>query len=164
MAKGLRSKVKRRFRTVKRMHVNEIIEKPNVIKLNKRIKHMLNNSKWKVHIYEAATCWPCEKVYKDLIKPPNKFLHPGAYDEKAVIPQHKIAKHIDFRSEALPLSGFATIGNRRKYKLTEKMEIKNLYGNSIGLNDDNDINKLIEDMHKRSEEVMKAIKENGEKE
>ncbi|SBT33781.1 conserved protein, unknown function [Plasmodium ovale wallikeri] len=146
MAKGLRSKVKRRFRTVKRMHVNEIIEKPNVIKLNKRIKLMLNN----------------KKVYKDLIKPPNKFLHPD--DEKAVIPQHKIAKHIDFRSEALPLSGFATIGNRRKYKLTEKMEIKNLYGNSIGLNDDNDISKLIEDMHKRSEEVMKAINENGGKE
>ncbi|CDU17532.1 hypothetical protein YYC_02638 [Plasmodium yoelii 17X] len=142
MAKGLRSKVKRRFRTVKRVHVHETIEKQNIANLNKRIKDMLQN----------------KNVYKDFIKPPNKFLHPD--DENAVIPQHKIAKSIDFRSEALPLSGFAMIGNRRKYDLEEKMEIKNQYGNNLGLYDNAEISKLIEDMHKRSKEVMKTLQTN----
>ncbi|SCM20159.1 conserved protein, unknown function [Plasmodium chabaudi chabaudi] len=143
MGKGLRSKVKRRFRTVKRVHVHETIEKPTIEKLNKRVKDMLQN----------------KNVYKDFIKPPNKFLYPD--DENAVIPQHKILKSIDFRSEALPLSGFAAVGNRRKYDLKEKVEIQNQYGSNIGLYDNAEISKLIEDMHKRSKEVMKTLQANN---
>ncbi|SBT87784.1 conserved Plasmodium protein, unknown function [Plasmodium malariae] len=144
MGKGLRSKVKRRFRTVKRVHVNEVIEKPNVKKLHDRIKRMLNN----------------KNIYEDLIRPPNKFLYPD--DEEAVIPQHKIVKNIDFRSEALPLSGFATTGNRRKYSVNEKLDIKNQYGNIPSLLGNTEINKLINDMHKRSKEVMNTIGEKAD--
>ncbi|CAD2090091.1 conserved protein, unknown function [Plasmodium vinckei brucechwatti] len=143
MGKGLRSKVKRRFRTVKRVHVHETIEKPNIAKLNKRVKDTLQN----------------KNTYKDFIKPPNKFLHPD--DENAVIPQHKIVKSIDFRSEALPLSGFAVMGNRRKYDIEEKIEIQNQYGGNLGLYDSAGISKLIEDMHKRSKEVMKTLQANN---
>ncbi|ANQ07499.1 Uncharacterized protein PCOAH_00017910 [Plasmodium coatneyi] len=139
MAKGLRSKVKRRFRTIKRIHVNEIIEKPNVVKLHNKIKRS-NKSK---------------NTQDDLIRPPNKFLYPD--DERAVVPQHKSPKVIDFRSEALPLSGFANVGNRRKYSLSEKMEIKNHYGNTPGFFDNMELNKMIDDMHKRSVEVMNTI-------
>ncbi|GAW80194.1 hypothetical protein, conserved [Plasmodium gonderi] len=144
MAKGLRSKVKRRFRTIKRIHINEIIEKPNIIKLHKRIKQMKKN----------------KNAQDDLIRPPNKFLYPD--NEKAVIPQHKSAKVIDFRSEALPLSGFATVGNRRKYNISEQIEIKNQYGNTPSFFDNIELSKLIDDMHKRSVEVMKTISKNND--
>ncbi|CAD51813.1 hypothetical protein PFAG_02370 [Plasmodium falciparum Santa Lucia] len=142
MGKGLRSKVKRRFRTIKRIHVREHVEKPNLKKLNDRIKSMLNN----------------KDIYQDLVRPPNKFLHPD--DENAVIPQHKITKKIDFRSEALPLSGFATVGNRRKYNLTEQMSLKNEFGGNANFFENTEVSKMIEEMHKRSKEVMKVIKNN----
>ncbi|CRG96677.1 conserved Plasmodium protein, unknown function [Plasmodium gallinaceum] len=145
MAKGLRSKVKRRFRTIKRVHVNEVIEKPNLKKLNNKIKLMLNN----------------KNIYEDLIKPPNKFLYPE--DERAVIPQHKVTKKIDFRSEALPLSGLVTVGNRRKYSLNEKIELKNEMGNNPNFYDNIEVSKIIDDMHKRSREVMKKINKKEDK-
>ncbi|CRG99339.1 conserved Plasmodium protein, unknown function [Plasmodium relictum] len=145
MAKGLRSKVKRRFRTIKRIHVNEVIEKPNLKKLNNRIKSMLNN----------------KNIYEDLIKPPNKFLHPD--NERAIIPQYKTTEKIDFRSEALPLSGLVTIGNRRKYSLNEKIELKNELGNNPNFYDNIEVSKMINDMHKKSKEVMKKINKKEDK-
>lgn len=147
MAKGLRSKVKRRYRTVKRVHVQEVVERPKIEKLNERINYMINN----------------KDIHEELIRPPNKFLHPN--DENAVIPKHQLIKKIDFRSQALPISGLASVGNRRKYSLKEKLELKESYGNVAHFNDNIMLNKLVKEMHARSKEVMKLIekKENNKK-
>ncbi|VWU49135.1 conserved protein, unknown function [Hepatocystis sp. ex Piliocolobus tephrosceles] len=146
MAKGLRSKVKRRYRNVKSIYVDENVVKPDIVKLNKRMKSMIEG----------------ENIYKELIKPPNKFLHPDNKD--AIIPQHKLIKKIDFRSEALPLSGFANVGNRRKYNKKEIKQIKIQYNKTLDTHNNPDIATLINDMHKNSKEVLNIIKENIKRE
>ncbi|EAA17016.1 hypothetical protein [Plasmodium yoelii yoelii] len=73
--------------------------------------------------------------------------------------QHDLFSHIGIKIY-FKNNRFAMIGNRRKYDLEEKMEIKNQYGNNLGLYDNAEISKLIEDMHKRSKEVMKTLQTN----
>merc|ERR1719401_1314007 len=51
-------------------------------------------------------------------KPRNAFKYPQAKD--SVFPQHEIMKPIDFRSENLPMAGYAFRGNRRKYEGDQK--------------------------------------------
>jgi hypothetical protein len=46
-------------------------------------------------------------------KPANAFKYPDSAE--SAFPQVEIVKPMDFRSEALPTAGFATIGNRRKF-------------------------------------------------
>lgn len=141
MAKGLRSKVKTRYRTVKRLHVDELVVRKDVEKLNKRMNATIK----------------CQNPYMELIRPPNKFLHPE--NEQAVIPQHRNVKKIDFRPEALPIGGLATIGNRRKYTVEEQIEIKKAFGYDSSYMCKMNLNKMIEDMHNRSNEAMKYIQE-----
>merc|ERR1719335_1321955 len=50
-------------------------------------------------------------------KPKNAFKYPKAPD--AVFPQHEIMKPVDFRSQNLPMAGYAFRGNRRKYNEEE---------------------------------------------
>ena len=54
-----------------------------------------------------------KSVYKPVKKPANAFKYHEAPD--ASFPQLAPVKPLDFRSEALPTAGFATIGNRRKF-------------------------------------------------
>ena len=95
MAKSIRSKVKKRFRTAKRSLVDAVIERPRA---------ELNN----------ITCKMISKgAYRQVKKPANAFKYPDSTD--AIFPQVEPVKPIDFRSEAIPTAGFATIGNRRKF-------------------------------------------------
>ncbi|ETW26854.1 hypothetical protein PFFCH_01629, partial [Plasmodium falciparum FCH/4] len=55
---------------------------------------------------------------------------------------------------------FATVGNRRKYNLTEQMSLKNEFGGNANFFENTEVSKMIEEMHKRSKEVMKVIKNN----
>jgi hypothetical protein len=59
-----------------------------------------------------------------LSTPKNAFKYPDA--EGAVFPQNEIMKPIDFRSDKMPLSGYAFRGNRRKYSAEEKAYMENL--------------------------------------
>ena len=94
MAKSIRSKVKKRYRTAKRVLVDAVIEKERVQKAN-TLCNMIAKGQ-----------------YRAVKKPANAFKYPDGPD--AVFPQLAPVKPLDFRSEALPTAGFATIGNRRK--------------------------------------------------
>jgi hypothetical protein len=48
-----------------------------------------------------------------LQKPKNAFKYPEA--DGACFPQHEVLKPIDYRSQNLPMAGYAFRGNRRKY-------------------------------------------------
>lgn len=63
-----------------------------------------------------------------LLSPKNAFKYPDA--EGAVFSQHKVMKPIDFRSSHLPMAGYATKGNRRKYEGEQKEYMDNLAKNS----------------------------------
>lgn len=51
----------------------------------------------------------------------NAFLYPN--DPEAVFPKTQLRQPLDFRSEALPLSGYAASGCRRKYNDEEKLRL-----------------------------------------
>lgn len=51
----------------------------------------------------------------------NAFLHPS--DPDSIFPQKQLVTPIDFRSEALPLSGYCVPGLRRKFTPEEKEEM-----------------------------------------
>ncbi|CAD7953553.1 unnamed protein product [Amoebophrya sp. A120] len=106
MAKSIRSKIKKRLRTVKRQRVDKMVDTPR--------REACNNSLTKLIKGEVTR----HKQVK------NAFLHPN--DPEAEIPQKSVKKPIDFRSETLPMSGFATKGNRRKYTEEERKELQKL--------------------------------------
>lgn len=100
MAKSIRSKIKKRFRTAKRQRVSEMIDRPRNEKTNRMIA-------------KIAEGLPYEKK-----KPKNAFLYPK--DPEAKIPQVCVQKPVDFRSSHLPMAGYAFRGNRRKYTEEER--------------------------------------------
>ncbi|CAD7945928.1 unnamed protein product [Amoebophrya sp. A25] len=106
MAKGIRSKIKKRFRTVKRQRVEKMIDLPRREASNAALAKLMRG--------EAR---PVKQVK-------NAFLFP--MDPDAEIPQKCVKKPIDFRAETLPMSGFALKGNRRKYTEDEKADLKAL--------------------------------------
>ncbi|KAF4718837.1 hypothetical protein FOZ63_026625 [Perkinsus olseni] len=129
MAKSIRSKVKKRFRTCKRQLVSATIDKKRLQDTNQRLR-------------EVAT-----GVFVKPTTPKNAFLYPD--DPAAAFPkvllltwldcvnerggQVIVAKPLDFRSEAMPHSGYAITGNRRKYGASEFESIPRVVvGDDIG--------------------------------
>jgi hypothetical protein len=102
MAKGLRSKVKKRFRTAKRELVNATVEKKRLEESNRKLKL----------IQEGRLAEVMPKTKK------NAFLYPN--DADAEFPQHQLVKPLDFRSAALPGAKYAAARGRRKFTAEEK--------------------------------------------
>eukprot|EP00371_Babesia_bovis_P001223 XP_001609870.1 hypothetical protein [Babesia bovis T2Bo] len=113
MAKGIRAKSLRRYRTAKRHVINELVELPLVKEANRKVRLL-----------------QCGIDITPEIKP-NKFLEPDNPD--AVFPQRVVKPAIDLRSEALPYSGMlcvymtlylglAGMYNRRKFSPEEIRE------------------------------------------
>ena len=94
MAKSIRSKVKKRFRTAKRVLVDAAVVTERASRTN-RVCSLISKG-----------------IFRDTKKPANAFKYPSSSD--AEFPQLALPKPLDFRSEALPTSGYATIANRRK--------------------------------------------------
>lgn len=94
MAKSIRSKVKKRFRTAKRVLVDATVCRSRAM----------------------ASSIACSQIARGVSREAkvtlNAFKYPDA--PESVVPQVQLSKPFDFRSEALPSSGYATIGNRRK--------------------------------------------------
>ena len=95
MAKSIRSKVKKRFRTAKRVLVDAAVISERVTRTNQMCSLISKG------------------IFRDAKKPANGFKYPSSAD--AEFPQLAASKPIDFRSDALPTSGYATIANRRKH-------------------------------------------------
>jgi len=94
MAKSLRSKVKRRWRKLKRGHLDKVVFKEKEEKITKNL---------------TATLVGVEYREKDI---KNAFLHPD--DVEAQFPQFKPAPMIDLRSTSIPGSGNEWSGANRK--------------------------------------------------
>lgn len=110
MAKSIRSKIKKRLRTVKRQRVDAMIVAPRTQEHHESLRRVIEGRAVR------------------LTSPKNAFKYPDA--EGAVFAQHKIYKPIDFRSSHLPMAGFAYRGNRRKYEGEQAEYMKNLAKNS----------------------------------
>ena len=95
MAKSIRSKVKKRFRTAKRVLVDAAIISQRALRASQMCTLI------------AQGC------FRDSKKPSNAFKYPSSAD--AEFPQVTLPKPLDFRSDALPTSGYATIANQRKH-------------------------------------------------
>eukprot|EP00386_Alphamonas_edax_P015974 GDKI01048857.1.p1 GENE.GDKI01048857.1~~GDKI01048857.1.p1 ORF type:complete len:225 (+),score=65.56 GDKI01048857.1:1-675(+) len=93
MAKSIRSKVKRKFRTAKRVEIKATVELNRIEKAHEKV----------IKLQQGESVAEKIKV--------NKFLHPDHPD--AEIPQKGPTKNVDFRSEALPDSQTAFIGGQR---------------------------------------------------
>ncbi|EEQ98486.1 conserved hypothetical protein, partial [Perkinsus marinus ATCC 50983] len=113
MAKSIRSKVKKRFRTCKRQLVSATIDKKRLQNTNQRLQEVASG------------------VFVKPTTPKNAFLYPD--DPAAAFPKVIVAKPLDFRSEAMPHSGYAITGNRRKYVASEFESIPRVVvGDDIG--------------------------------
>ena len=84
MAKGIRSKVKKRFRTAKRIRVDKLVNLPN------RRECAAGMQLTALGVPEKKTGGP-----------KNAFLYPN--DPKSEIPQTSVKTPIDFRCEAMPM-------------------------------------------------------------
>lgn len=100
MGKSIRSKVKKRFRAVKKQRVNMLIDTPRAAENNAMLKEIV------------AGTFVAETTKK------NAFLYPE--DPDAEFPQAPPTVPLDFRSEALPMSGYAACQNRRKFTPEER--------------------------------------------
>lgn len=94
MAKGLRSKYKRRLRTIRRQHYWDV-----------EGKYKLQEQSNKLHD-------PLYDLREDVELPPNAYVEPN--NPRAVFPQHPKPKIIDYRDHKMAGAGFASIGNFRK--------------------------------------------------
>lgn len=94
MAKSIRSKVKKRFRTAKRMLVDASVDR----------------------VRASASSTACLQIARGISRESKKSLNAFKYPDatEALFPRSQLSKPLDFRSEVLPTSGYATIGNRRK--------------------------------------------------
>ncbi|CAE7031311.1 unnamed protein product [Symbiodinium sp. CCMP2456] len=97
---SIRSKIKKRLRTVKRQRVDAMLVTPR-----EEEKH---DKLMKVAQGKQLT----------LLRPKNAFKYPDSDD--AVFPQHEVMKPVDFRAQNLPMAGTVFRGNRRKYSNEEK--------------------------------------------
>lgn len=106
MGKSIRSKIKKRLRTVKRQRADAMIYTPQTQEHHDSLQRLI------------------EGRSVSLAKPKNAFKYP---DEKgACFPQHTIMKPIDYRAENLPMAGFVFRGNRRKYSKEEQEQLNNI--------------------------------------
>lgn len=110
MGKSIRSKIKKRLRTVKRQRVDAMIIRPQTQEHHDALKRVIEGRAVRLN------------------SPKNAFKYPE--DAGAGFPQHKIMKPIDYRSSNLPMSGYTYRGNRRKYKGEEAAYMDNLAKNN----------------------------------
>lgn len=110
MGKSIRSKIKKRFRTAKRQRVDAMICRPQAQEKFQKLQRVMEG--------KAVT----------LSNPKNAFKYPDA--DGACFPQHEIMKPIDFRSQNLPMAGYAFRGNRRKYSGAEAEMMENVARNN----------------------------------
>jgi len=96
MGKSIRSKIKKRLRTVKRQRVDAMLVAPREEEHYQSLQKVIEGRSVK------------------LARPKNAFKYPDA--EGAVFAQHELMKPIDFRAQNLPMAGYAFRGNRRKYQ------------------------------------------------
>ena len=94
MAKGLRSKYKKRLRTVRRQHHWEIEGKQKLQEISNKLHD------------------PNYDLKEDYALPANAFLEP--HNPAAVFPQYDKPHILDFRSHKMAGAGFTSIGNFRK--------------------------------------------------
>ena len=121
MAKSLRSKVKRRMRSVKRQHYWEI-----------EGKHKLQALSDKLHD-------PTYDMKNDGL-PPNAFVEPN--NPNAVFPQHAKPHILDFRSHKMAAAGFAS---RRTFrKMLSDKTIKSKYAAVVKTTEDAALDKIQE--------------------
>jgi len=106
MGKSIRSKIKKRLRTVKRQRVDAMIVRPQVQEHYDSLMRVVEGRSVR------------------LSTPKNAFKYPD--EEGAVFAQHEIFKPIDFRASHLPMAGYTYRGNRRKYKGEEENFMDNL--------------------------------------
>ncbi|PFH33791.1 hypothetical protein BESB_080070 [Besnoitia besnoiti] len=120
MAKGLRSKSKRRYRAVKRQCVAQTVERDRLDCVSARLQLLQEGN---------------DLVDLD-IRPPNAFLHPDT--EGAVFPQKLPGPPpLDFRCEKVGLlAGLASTHNRRKYTQEEEEDFMRAYDNLPGKTND----------------------------
>lgn len=102
MGKSIRSKIKKRLRTVKRQRVDAMIVRPQTQEHYDSLMKVVNGTSVRLN------------------SPKNAFRYPDA--EGAVFAQHQIYKPIDFRASHLPMAGMVYRGNRkmRKYEGEQK--------------------------------------------
>ena len=100
MGKSIRSKIKKRLRTVKRQRVDAMIVTPREKEKHEKLVQTAQG--------RSVT----------RLRPKNAFKYPDSED--AVFPQHEIMKPVDFRAQNLPMAGTVFRGNRRKYSDEEK--------------------------------------------
>lgn len=100
MGKSIRSKIKKRLRTVKRQRVDAMIVTPREKEKHEKLVQTAQG--------RSVT----------RLTPKNAFKYPESED--AVFPQHEIMKPVDFRAQNLPMAGTVFRGNRRKYSDEEK--------------------------------------------
>lgn len=105
MGKSIRSKIKKRLRTVKRERVDAMIITPRENEHNQALHRVMEG--------RAVT----------LSRPKNAFKYPSS--DGAVFPQHEVIKPIDFRAQNLPMAGYVFRGNRRKYVGEQKDYMEN---------------------------------------
>ncbi|EEA05479.1 uncharacterized protein CMU_024850 [Cryptosporidium muris RN66] len=111
MAKSLRSKVKRRFRTAKRLLIRDTLE-------------ARRNSEKSQILKEIG-----EGIYTQKYSPLNGFLYPES--ENSFIPQKNRDPVIDFRSHSISIAGFMGSGNRRKFYPEENIPNLSILGNNM---------------------------------
>ncbi|CAD8088948.1 unnamed protein product [Paramecium sonneborni] len=94
MAKSQRSKVMRRWRSLKREHLQNVKVNTDLHDLNQKLEATIQNR------FQRPT------------QPKNMFLHPN--DPTAQIPKLKPQPIVDFRSQSLPYTATQYVGARRK--------------------------------------------------
>jgi hypothetical protein len=94
MAKGARSKVKRRWRALRREHVENVITQQETEAISKKLEASILGVEYRTP------------------EPKNAFIYPN--DPTAVIPKLKPGRIVDLRSSAIPGSGLQYVGARRK--------------------------------------------------
>ncbi|CAJ1444106.1 unnamed protein product [Effrenium voratum] len=100
MGKSIRSKIKKRLRTVKRQRIDAMLVTPREQEKHDKL----------VQVAQGRST--------TLSRPRNAFKYPESED--AVFPQHEVMKPVDFRAQNLPMAGTVFRGNRRKYNEEEK--------------------------------------------
>jgi Protein of unknown function (DUF2423) len=103
MAKSIRSKVKKRFRTAKRTLVSASVDQ--------------ERAKSSFSILNVVA----KGLTSTIKKQKNAFKYPQ--DTDAVFPTVSQPVPLDFRSQSMPHSGYATVNNRRKFMEGEKQEV-----------------------------------------
>merc|ERR1719473_2538567 len=104
MGYSIRASVKQRYRTVKRQRVKQVVDAQRLQENKEKLAKIMGGER----IEE-----------KPLV---NAFKYPDA--EGSEFPQHEEHTVLDFRSEALPMSGYAKRGMRRKFDEDEQQAME----------------------------------------